>query len=93
MPLWTSIPLAARAAEGFGWKGWPFSGFGYEGGFWPVVMRFLFVALLLGGIALFLRYLFGPKGRFRGKGWETIQEAKQREEREGAKTQGEEKSE
>lgn len=93
MPLWTSIPLAARAAEGFGWRGWPFSGFGYEGGFWPVVIRFLFVALLLGGIALFLRYLFGPKGRFRGQGWETIQEAKQREERERTRKQGQEKSE
>ncbi len=93
MPLWTFITQTAQFAEGFGWKGWPFSGFGYEGGFWPVVMRFFFIAVLLGGIALFLRFLFGPKGRFRGKGWETMQEATQREERERATRQAREKKE
>lgn len=65
-----------------GWSGWPFSGYGYEGGFWPVVARFVFIALLLGGIALLLRLLFGPKGPLRGEGWETIQEANKRREAE-----------
>ncbi len=70
--------LAASSGD-FGWKGWPFSGFGYEGGIWPVVARFFFVALILVAIALFLRLLYGPKGWFRGNDWETIQEAKKRE--------------
>lgn len=65
-----------------GWSGWPFSGYGYEGGFWPVVARFALVAVFLGGIALVLRLLFGPKGPLRGEGWETIQEAKKRREAE-----------
>ncbi len=65
-----------------GWSGWPFSGYGYEGGFWPVVARFLLVAVFLGAIALVLRLLFGPKGPLRGEGWETIQEANKRREAE-----------
>lgn len=65
-----------------GWSGWPFSGYGYEGGFWPVVARFVLVAVLLGAIALVLRLLFGPKGPLRGEGWETIQEANKRREAE-----------
>jgi len=69
-------------AELDGWSGWPFSGFGYEGGFWPVVARFIFIAVLLGAIALVLRLLFGPGGPLRGEGWETIQEANKRREAE-----------
>lgn len=65
-----------------GWGGWPFSGYGYEGGFWPVVARMAFVLCIFGGIVLTLRLLFGPKGPLRGKGWETIQEAKARREKE-----------
>lgn len=65
-----------------GWSGWPFSGYGYEGGIWPVAARFALVAVLLGGIALLLRLLFGPKGPLRGEGWETIQEANKRRQRE-----------
>ena len=64
------------------WEGWPFTSFGYEGGFWPSVARFVLVAVILGAIALFLRFLFGPKGRFREDWMETIQEAKAREAKE-----------
>lgn len=61
-----------------GWNGWPFTGYGYEGGIWPSVARFALVAVLLVGIALFLRLLFGPKGPLRGQGWHTIEEARKK---------------
>lgn len=64
------------------WASWPFNRYAYEGGFWFSVARFVFVALLLGAIALILRLLFGPKGPLREKGFETIGEAKAREKRE-----------
>ncbi|CAM2058928.1 hypothetical protein DSUL_20402 [Desulfovibrionales bacterium] len=60
------------------WNSWPFSIFSYEGGFWFVAAKFLFIAMLLGMIALLLRHLFGPGGPLRDKGWETIQEGRGR---------------
>ncbi len=65
-----------------GWDGWPFSGYGYEGGILPSLARFAFVFVLIAVLALILRLLYGPKGPLRGKGWETIKEAREREERE-----------
>ncbi|THB63491.1 MAG: hypothetical protein D6E12_16845 [Desulfovibrio sp.] len=56
------------------WEGWPFG----HGGFWPSVARLAFMAAILVGIGLFLRYLFGPGGPMRGEGFETVQEAQER---------------
>jgi hypothetical protein len=70
------------AADSPGWKMWPFTSQGYMGGFWPVVAKFAFIALLFGGIAFFLRFLFGPGGWLREDGWETMQDAKEREAKE-----------
>ncbi len=69
-----------------GWYMWPFHGYGLEGGVWPTVARYAFVAVIFAGICLFLRYLFGPGGPLRGEGWETIQQAREREAREKAET-------
>lgn len=75
-----------------GWSGWPFTGYGYEGGIWPSIARAAFLLLILVAISLFLRKLFGPGGKFRGEGWETIQEAKEREARENALGKKDEKT-
>jgi len=46
------------------WRAWPFnSGFGEH--ILPSIARLAFVTLIMGGIALFLRVLFGPNGFFR----------------------------
>lgn len=47
-----------------GWEFWPFSR-GYGEKWLPVLARIGFMFVILGGIALFLRLLFGPKGWFR----------------------------
>lgn len=47
------------------WDTWPFTP-GY-GDFWSSVFKFVYVAVILGLIFLFLRVLFGPKGIFRDK--------------------------
>ena len=73
-------PCLAASLDDPGWRMWPFTSLGYEGGFWPVVMKFVFVAVLFVAVSLLLRFLFGPGGPLRGEGWETIQEARAREE-------------
>ncbi len=45
---------------------WPF-GPGYSEGWISVTLKFLLIAVILGGIALFLRLLFGPGGPLRDK--------------------------
>lgn len=45
---------------------WPF-GPGYSEGWISVALKFLLIAAILGGIALFLRILFGPGGPLRDK--------------------------
>jgi len=45
---------------------WPF-GPGYSEGWVSVVLKFILIAAILGGIALFLRILFGPGGPLRDK--------------------------
>jgi len=62
------IPIVLAAAEG--WKAtWPF-GPGTGEGLWPVVLKGLFVAAILGVLALVLRLLFGPGGPWRDKEWD-----------------------
>ena len=64
------------------WMAWPFTDYGWTAGFWPIITKILFMGVIFVSLALFLRLLFGPKGPLRGKGWETMQEAREREERE-----------
>lgn len=66
------------------WRAWPFNA-GYGEQLLPAVARMLFVALILGAIMLFLRFLFGPNGRFRDK--EMDREAEAERERERAEVQ------
>jgi len=82
--------FSAAMGDSPGWRVWPFNSLGYEGGFWPIVAKFVFIAAMLGGIVLFLRFLFGPGGWLREEGWETMQEAKAREaaEKEAAEAKG-----
>jgi hypothetical protein len=47
-------------------KTWPF-GPGLEEGFFSVVLKGLFIAAILGGMAWLLRFLFGPGGPLRDK--------------------------
>jgi len=69
----------AAAGDSPGWRMWPFTSMGYQGGFWPVASKLVLVGLIFGTVALFLRFLFGPGGWLREEGWETTQEAKARE--------------
>lgn len=55
-------PLAEIGRGPF-WDTWPFTP-GY-GDFWSTALKFLLVAIILGAILLFLRFLYGPKGVFR----------------------------
>lgn len=64
------------------WMAWPFTDYGWTSGFWPIVTKILFMGVIFASLALILRLLFGPKGPLRGKGWETMQEAREREEQE-----------
>ncbi|WP_027185812.1 hypothetical protein [Desulfovibrio inopinatus] len=45
---------------------WPF-GPGYSEGFWSVVLKYGFIAIIFAFIALMLRFLFGPGGPLRDK--------------------------
>ena len=58
---------AFTAAIGRGpfWDTWPFTP-GY-GDFWSSLFKFVYVAVILTLVCLFLRFLFGPKGIFRDK--------------------------
>jgi hypothetical protein len=68
MPQFISrLALFFAQADEPGWKStWPF-GPGYSEGFLSVVLKFALIAVILGGIALFLRVLFGPGGPMRDK--------------------------
>jgi len=57
---------AASAVEPSWHKTWPF-GPGLEEGFFSVVLKGLFIAAILGGMAWLLRYLFGSGGPLRDK--------------------------
>ncbi len=60
---------ASSAVEPSWHKTWPF-GPGIEEGFISVVLKGLFIAAILGGMAWLLRYLFGPGGPLRDKEFE-----------------------
>ena len=76
--LWNGTEAQAKAQ----WMAWPFTDYGWTSGFLPIVTKILFMGVIFVSLALILRLLFGPKGPLRGKGWETMQEAREREERE-----------
>jgi len=63
------------------WRAWPFNS-GYGEHILPAIARFIFISLIMGGILLFLRLLFGPGGPLRDK--ELEEEARQQTEQERA---------
>ena len=73
------LDLFKAAFEDPGWRTWPF-GFGGEAdGFWPNVAKAAYVLVIFSLLILVLRKLFGPGGRLRPKGFDTIQEAQEKE--------------
>ena len=67
MALWNSLFFFASSTVEPSWhKTWPF-GPGLGEGFFSVVLKGLFIAAILGGMAWLLRYLFGPGGPLRDK--------------------------
>ncbi len=58
--------LCQGPGGGVRWAFWPFSpGYGQH---WTVVLaKLAFISLILGLIFLYVRFLFGPNGRFRDK--------------------------
>ncbi|MEF2229753.1 MAG: SHOCT domain-containing protein [Pseudodesulfovibrio sp.] len=62
------------------WRAWPFNA-GYGEHLLPAVARMIFVALIMGGVLLFLRFLFGPGGRLRDEEMDREAEAERRRER------------
>lgn len=72
------------AASETQWKTFPFARNAWDGGPLVVAARALFVLGLLLAVCLFLRFLFGPKGKWRDPGLETIQEANARRAKEKA---------
>ena len=63
------------------WRAWPFNS-GYGEHIFPAIARLLFVSLIIGGILLFLRLLFGPGGPLRDKELEAEAREETRRERE-----------
>ena len=68
------------------WRAWPFNS-GYGEHILPAIARLAFVTLIMGGIALFLRLLFGPKGWFRDEEMDREAAEMIRKEREEAQRQ------
>ena len=67
MGLWNTLTFFVATAVEPSWhKTWPF-GPGLEEGFFSVVLKGLFIAAILGGMAWLLRWLFGPGGPLREK--------------------------
>lgn len=67
MSLWNTLTFFAATVVEPSWhKTWPF-GPGLEEGFFSVVLKGLFIASILGGMAWLLRWLFGPGGPLREK--------------------------
>lgn len=63
------------------WRAWPFNA-GYGDHILPAIARFIFVTLILGGILLMLRFLFGPGGPLRDEEMDREAEEMIRKERE-----------
>jgi len=57
------------------WRFWPFQAPGLDAPFLPIAAKVLFLLLVLGGIALLLRRLFGPGGPLR-EPWMTATQGK-----------------
>ncbi|OIO00843.1 MAG: hypothetical protein AUJ49_09195 [Desulfovibrionaceae bacterium CG1_02_65_16] len=62
------------------WNGWPFNS-GYGGDWQTSLATFAFSALILGGICLFLRLLYGPHGIWRDHEMDREAEETRRRER------------
>jgi len=58
--------LSAQAALPTKWTGWPFNS-GFGGDWQTSFATYAFSAIILGGICLFLRLLYGPGGIWRDK--------------------------
>ena len=63
------------------WRAWPFNS-GYGEHILPAIARLAFVTIIMGGIILFLRVMFGPNGYFRDE--EMDREAEEQTQREKA---------
>lgn len=74
----SACSAVAPAAPSF-WDTWPF-GPGYGESMLAVAAKAVFLLLILGGVVLFLRVLFGPKGFFREKEWDRDNEQEARQE-------------
>ncbi len=72
------LPSLARMESRSGWEAWPFSGFDTLT-IWGVLAKAVFVAIIFMGLAYLMRYLFRPGGLLRGEGWETMEEARTRQ--------------
>lgn len=67
MPFFDALSFLAASTVTPRWhETWPF-GPGLEEGFFSVVLKGLFIAAILGGMAWLLRFLFGPGGPLRDK--------------------------
>jgi hypothetical protein len=67
MPFFDALIFQAAAAVEPRWhQTWPF-GPGVGEGFFSVLLKFLFIAAILGGMAWVLRRLYGPGGPWRDK--------------------------
>lgn len=64
--LLSNVVLAVQQRMHDPWATWPF-GPGYEGGWLPAILRFMFIGLVLAGILALLRWAFGPGGWLRDK--------------------------
>lgn len=60
------LNIMAQAALPSKWSGWPFNS-GFGGDWQTSIATYAYSALILGGICLFLRLLYGPKGIWRDK--------------------------
>lgn len=60
------LDFTAQVHQPSKWDIWPFNA-GYGGDWQTSLATYAFSALILGGICLFLRLLYGPKGIWRDK--------------------------
>lgn len=75
-----TIQIAFDFLDSPEWRMWPFNA-GYGDKLLPSVARLAFVSAIMGGIVLFLRVLFGPKGFFRDEEMDREAEEERRQER------------
>ncbi|MDO9631593.1 MAG: SHOCT domain-containing protein [Humidesulfovibrio sp.] len=73
------LNISAQTTLPSKWDGWPFNS-GFGGDWQTTLATYAFSALILGGICIFLRLLYGPKGIWRDK--EMEREAEEKKSRE-----------